>query len=77
MENFDFTSLLWLTLIALFLTGALLRVRRYERMTFLNTLWLFLIGIAGQAAALGISRSTSRAPPARCTPSSASSPRSR
>src|SRR5919106_1094736 len=54
MEKIDLTSLAWLTLLALGLTGALLRVRQHERMTFLNTLWLFFLGIAGQAAAFGL-----------------------
>jgi small-conductance mechanosensitive channel len=54
MDKVDFTALAWLTLLALGLTGALLRVRQHERMTFLNTLWLFFAGIAGQAAAYGL-----------------------
>ncbi len=41
----------WLTLLALGLTVALLHARPHERPTFLNTLWLFLLGIAGEAAA--------------------------
>ncbi|MFL6567279.1 MAG: cyclic nucleotide-binding domain-containing protein [Burkholderiales bacterium] len=52
MEKADFTALAWLALIALVATGALLRVRQHERYTFLNTLWLFFLGIAGQAAAV-------------------------
>ena len=52
MDKLDFTALAWLALIALVATGALLRVRPHERLTFLNTLWLFFLGIAGQAAAL-------------------------
>src|SRR6476619_22088 len=44
MEKVDFTALAWLALIALVATGALLRVRPHERLTFL--------GIAGQAAAV-------------------------
>jgi small-conductance mechanosensitive channel/CRP-like cAMP-binding protein len=51
MERLDFTALAWLSLVALVVTGALLRVRPLERVTFLNTLWLFFIGIAGQATA--------------------------
>jgi small-conductance mechanosensitive channel len=54
MDKVDFTSLAWLTLLALVLTGALLRVRPNERRSFLNTLWLFFLGIAGQAAALAL-----------------------
>ena len=41
----------WLTLLALIVTGLLLRFRASERAVFLNTLWLFLVGVAGQAAA--------------------------
>src|SRR5580765_8214864 len=54
MEKVDFTALAWLALIALVATGALLRVRPHERFTFLNTLWLFVLGIAGQAAAVAL-----------------------
>src|SRR5262245_2711914 len=52
MDKVEFTGLAWLLLIALVATGALLRVRPHERLTFLNTLWLFFLGIAGQAAAV-------------------------
>ena len=41
----------WLALAALGLAVALLHARPQERPTFLNTLWLFLAGIAGQASA--------------------------
>lgn len=41
----------WLALVAFALTAALLHQRPQERTTFLNTLWLFLAGIAGEAAA--------------------------
>jgi small-conductance mechanosensitive channel/CRP-like cAMP-binding protein len=41
----------WLTLLALGLAVALLHARPHERATFLNTLWLFLMGIAGEASA--------------------------
>ena len=41
----------WLTLLALIVSGLLLRFRAGERGVFLNTLWLFLVGVAGQAAA--------------------------
>jgi small-conductance mechanosensitive channel/CRP-like cAMP-binding protein len=54
MDRVDFTAFAWLSLVALVVTGALLRVRPHERMTFLNTLWLFFLGIAGQAAAAGL-----------------------
>jgi len=42
----------YLTVLALIITGALLRVRPAERATYLNTLWLFFVGIGGQAVAL-------------------------
>ena len=54
MEKLDFTAFAWLTLLALVLSGALLRVRPHERLTFLNTLWLFFLGIGGQATALAL-----------------------
>jgi len=41
----------WLALLAFGLTFALLHARPNERATYLNTLWLFLVGIAGEAAA--------------------------
>jgi small-conductance mechanosensitive channel len=41
----------WLALLAFGLTIALLRARPQERHTFLNTLWLFLVGLGGEAAA--------------------------
>jgi small-conductance mechanosensitive channel/CRP-like cAMP-binding protein len=41
----------WLALVALALAIALLYARPQERATFLNTLWLFFIGIGGEAAA--------------------------
>ena len=58
------SGLIWLTLIALALTVALIRVRPHERSTFLNTLWLFLVGVVGQVAAdllsgFGIGRAAS------------------
>src|SRR5918992_2353226 len=54
MDKVDFTALAWLSVLALALTGALLRFRPHERRTFLNTLWLFFLGIAGQAAAVAL-----------------------
>jgi small-conductance mechanosensitive channel/CRP-like cAMP-binding protein len=42
----------WLTLLALLLTGVLLRFRPADRVVFVNTLWLFLAGLAGQGIAL-------------------------
>jgi small-conductance mechanosensitive channel len=41
----------WLALLAFAVTGALLHTRSHERATYLNTLWLFLVGVAGEAAA--------------------------
>ena len=54
MDKVDVTAYAWLTLIALVVTGALLRRRPHERVTFLNTLWLFMMGLAGQAAAVAM-----------------------
>ncbi|MGH8732329.1 MAG: hypothetical protein ACREVB_01440, partial [Burkholderiales bacterium] len=44
----------WLALMAFALTVILLHARPAERTTYLNTLWLFLVGIAGQAAAIAL-----------------------
>ena len=41
----------WLALVAFGLAIALLHTRPHERATFLKMLWLFLAGIAGEAAA--------------------------
>jgi small-conductance mechanosensitive channel len=46
----------WLTLVALALAVLLLRFRPAERAVYLNTLWLFLIGVIGQAAAIALDR---------------------
>jgi small-conductance mechanosensitive channel len=46
----------WLTLLALALAVLLLRFRPAERSVYLNTLWLFLIGVFGQAAAIALDR---------------------
>ena len=54
MEQIDFTGFLWLTLVAMGITIALLRTRPHERATFLNTLWLFLMGVVGQGAAAAL-----------------------
>ncbi|HKX39260.1 MAG TPA: mechanosensitive ion channel domain-containing protein, partial [Burkholderiales bacterium] len=43
-----------LAVLALVITVLLLRARPYERSVFLNTLWLFLAGLAGQAVAAGL-----------------------
>ncbi len=42
----------WLLLIALAVTGGLLRARPDERAVFLNTLWLFLLCVLGQGVAV-------------------------
>jgi small-conductance mechanosensitive channel/CRP-like cAMP-binding protein len=39
----------YLTVVALFITGALLRLRSADRPIYLNTLWLFFLGIGGEA----------------------------
>ena len=44
----------WLALLAFGLTIALLHARPHERSTFLNTLWLFLVGLGGEASAAAI-----------------------
>ena len=46
----------WLLLVALAVTGALLRTRRDERAVFLNTLWLFLLCVLGQGVAMLLER---------------------
>jgi small-conductance mechanosensitive channel/CRP-like cAMP-binding protein len=48
------SELPWLTLLALGLTAVLLHLRRSERSVYQNTLWLFLIGLVGQIAAVAI-----------------------
>jgi len=50
LAGFWGSELPYVIVIALVLTGAMLRTRPGERSTYLNTLWLFLLGIAGQAA---------------------------
>jgi hypothetical protein len=50
------SELPYVIFIALVLTVALLRVRPGDRSSYLNTLWLFLFGIAGQAAGLGAAK---------------------
>jgi small-conductance mechanosensitive channel len=56
-ERYSLNALLhsevgWLTLLALAFAVLLLRFRPLERSVYLNTLWLYLIGVFGQAAAL-------------------------
>ena len=55
--EYSFTALLhseagWLAILALALTMLLLRFRPSERAVYLNTLWLFFLGLFGQALAL-------------------------
>ena len=50
MLSIDYTPLALLTVVAMGVTFALLRVQPHERPTFLNTLWLFLLAVAGLAA---------------------------
>jgi len=47
------SELPYVTVIALVLSALLLRARPAERSTYLNTLWLFLIGILGVLAGMG------------------------
>ena len=54
MSQIDFVPFLWLALLALAITIALLRTRPHERATYLNTLWLFLMGVVGQGAAAAL-----------------------
>jgi len=54
VQEIDLVPLLWLTLVALAVSIALLRTRPHERATFLNTLWLFLMGVIGQGAAAAL-----------------------
>ena len=54
MSQIDFVPFLWLALLALAISIALLRTRPHERATYLNTLWLFLMGVVGQGAAAAL-----------------------
>lgn len=56
LARFWSSELPYVIFIALVLTVALLRVRPGDRSSYLNTLWLFLFGILGQAAALGAAK---------------------
>jgi small-conductance mechanosensitive channel len=56
LTQFWGSALPFVIVIALVLTGFLLRVRPGERSIYLNTLWLFLAGIIGQAAGLGAAK---------------------
>jgi len=56
LTRFWGSELPYVIVIALVLTVALLRARPGDRSSYQNTLWLFLIGIVGQAAGLGAAR---------------------
>ena len=49
-----YSEVAWLTVLALVLAIALIRFRPYERNIYLNTLWVFLAGVIGQAAAIAL-----------------------
>ena len=49
-----YSEVAWLILLALVQTAVLVRFRPYERNIYLNTLWVFLAGVAGQAAAIAL-----------------------
>jgi small-conductance mechanosensitive channel len=54
MPSIDYTPLALLTVVAMGVTFALMRLRPHERSTFLNTLWAFLFAAAGLAAAAAL-----------------------
>jgi small-conductance mechanosensitive channel/CRP-like cAMP-binding protein len=54
-SHFWESGLLYLAVVALFLTWALLRITPAERGVYLNTLWLFLFGVLGQGVAVLLS----------------------
>jgi small-conductance mechanosensitive channel/CRP-like cAMP-binding protein len=56
LTRFWSSELPYVIVITLALTALLLRTRPFERSVYLNTLWLFVLGIAGQAAGLGASK---------------------
>ena len=49
-----YSEVAWLTVIALVLAIALIRFRPVDRSVYLNTLWVFLLGVIGQTAAVGL-----------------------
>src|SRR5690349_15793730 len=49
-----YSEVAWLIVLALALTIALIRFRPLERNIYLNTLWVFLAGVLGQAAAIAL-----------------------
>jgi small-conductance mechanosensitive channel len=56
MARFWGSELPYVIVIALVLTVVLLRARPGDRSSYMNTLWLFLFGILGQAAGLGAAK---------------------
>jgi small-conductance mechanosensitive channel len=49
-----YSEVAWLTVLALALAIALIRFRPADRNVYLNTLWVFLIGVVGQVVAIGL-----------------------
>lgn len=49
-----YSEIAWLTMIALVFAIALIRFRPDERSVYLNTLWVFLLGVVGQAVAVAL-----------------------
>lgn len=49
-----YSEVAWLTVLALILAIALMRFRPAERAVYLNTLWVFLLGVIGQAGAIAL-----------------------
>ncbi len=49
-----YSEVAWLLVLALALAIALIRFRPSERNVYLNTLWVFLLGVVGQAVAIGL-----------------------
>ncbi|HJS36740.1 MAG TPA: mechanosensitive ion channel family protein [Burkholderiales bacterium] len=56
LTRFWSSELPYVIVVTLVLTALLLRARPFERSVYLNTLWLFVLGIAGQAASLGAAK---------------------
>ena len=50
------SELPYVLVVALVLTALLLRTRPADRSSILNTLWLFVLGVAGQAAGFGAAK---------------------
>jgi len=50
------SELPYVIVVALVLTALLLRTRPGERSSYLNTLWLFVLGVLGQAAGMGAAK---------------------